>query len=229
MFFLIFTLPFGSSQAGDASESIYYNESTGLQTIPVPEAEPVAEPPVRQQANPSDLVTGQVERAPRRVVEEEADPDLHVEGAPFDFTSISSRDLNTPILEPFKKLFQECAPTGCTAGEAQVCRGESCRQNSGSCHNSGEAMDLMSIKCNGRIRDAYTSEYIEFVTCARRQQVDSPSRENRMWKVLFREGESNRAGCGGVNAQTRSDKARACHWSHGHFSMSCRRNGRWSW
>ena len=220
-----------ANDATDATTSPYYNSGFSTRKPPVEEVvqdEIVAVPPV----------TGEVTRRPGGLVIEDADPEITIEGFDPDLDYNRTEDARGPAVGPFKKLFERCAPAGCTGGQVIVCRAAGCRHNHGSCHNSGEAVDLMSMRCDGRRHTPYTvvdgiagKKYMDFVACARRTEIEAPGRQGRLWKALFREGEAQRGGCGGVGLSTPrlSDPATQCHWNHVHFSMHCRRGGGWSY
>lgn len=224
------TLLFANDSTGPR-QSPYYSHGFSTRNGPVeePPVVPTAIPPVTGPLAP--WIPGPSKRSSGLVIEE-ADPDIEIEGFDPNLSYNKTEDANGPAVAPFKKLFQRCAPSGCTGGQVQVCRARGCRHNHGSCHNSGEAIDLISLRCDGQRYDAYTSKFAQFVRCAGNSQpIDSTNRRGRNWKVLFQEGESNRKGCGGVGAGTprRGYRSTICHWNHAHISMQCRRSGGWSW
>ncbi len=161
---------------------------------------------------------------------EPADPEIRFDGEP-DFRAYAGtgpmrdRDRNAPAFEPFSRAFRTCgAQLGCTGASMYICRGSSCRNNSGSCHNSGRAIDVSHIICGGQRHDTFTPIFARFVRCIGQQRIGAGDVPNRTWRNMYQETASDDSECAGItpaNARTHP-KRTVCHWDHVHISMYCR-------
>jgi hypothetical protein len=68
-----------------------------------------------------------------------------------------------PIMGPFTKAFNQCA-SGCSYTDWGIW-GDRRHQVRRSCHNSGSAIDIHALKCNGRTYKAGSSKFRNFVSC----------------------------------------------------------------
>lgn len=70
-----------------------------------------------------------------------------------------------PIMGPFTQAFNRCAP-GCTYVDWGVW-GDARHQRRRSCHNSGSAIDIHAIKCNGKTHRGGTGDrrFLQFRSC----------------------------------------------------------------
>jgi hypothetical protein len=70
---------------------------------------------------------------------------------------------STPIEAPFQAAFNQCAP-GCTYTRWGIW-GDERHQARASCHNSGSAIDIHDITCNGQTMGPGSSGFQNFVAC----------------------------------------------------------------
>ncbi len=138
-------------------------------------------------------------------------------GQGFPFGRIPKSHQRGPIFPKFKRVFSDCAPIGCDTGRGHThgTRGKA------SCHTTGDAIDLHSIRCDGREYDSNYPLFVELVKC-----VQTRFHKGRRWKVLHQD---HRGKCAGVNSHSRISQVTSCHWDHAHFSVGCRRNGSIMW
>ena len=122
-----------------------------------------------------------------------------------------------PIFSKFKRVFFDCTPIGCDMGQGQ-CFGT---RGKASCHTTGDAIDLHSIRCNGQEYDSNHHVFVRMVQCIRTR-----FHKGRRWKVLHQD---NTGQCDGVGLHSGISKITSCHWDHAHFSVGCRRNGGVMW
>lgn len=185
----------------------------------------------RPVVRPDTLQRPDAENNPFQI--EPADPEIRFDGEP-DFRdyagtgAMRDRDRNAPAFAPFSRAFRTCgAQLGCTGASMYICRGSSCRNNSGSCHNSGRAIDVSHIICGGRRHDTFAPIFSRFVRCIGQQRIGAGEVPDRTWRNMFQETASDDSECAGItpaNARTHP-KRTVCHWDHVHISMYCR-NGR---
>ena len=156
-----------------------------------------------------------------------SDPDTEVKpytpedplfgGQGLRFESIPKRHQDAPIFPKFKLVFGDCAPLGCDTGRGHThgTRGRA------SCHTTGDAIDLHSIRCNGKEYDSNHSLFLQLIQCIRTRFY-----EGRRWKVIHQEHTGK---CSGTGPNTKNSKVTSCHWDHAHISVGCYRNGRRMW
>ena len=136
---------------------------------------------------------------------------------PRFFEEIPQDHQKAPIFSKFKSVFLDCAPVGCDPGQGQ-CFGN---RGKASCHTTGDAIDLHSIRCHGEKYDSNHPVFVRMVQCIRTRFY-----KGRRWKVLHQD---NSGQCSGVGLHSETGKITSCHWDHAHFSVGCRRNGSLMW
>ena len=228
MFLLIFICAVSFSGAQLVFARGYEDPEEGFQTLNPEVTSPEQTERVVEEPVPSVSPVARGDREPSGQL---ADDDLPTGGEAFDFSKASANDLASDVVREFRKLFRTCAPAGCTGGSYHICR-SNCHNHTGSCHNSGEAMDISGLVCNGERKGVRTKEFRQLVTCGRAQRIDMDDRKDKTWYVAFEEDTADR-NCAGVNVNTTGSKVTSCHWDHAHFSIRCLRKRssgwRWSW
>ena len=133
------------------------------------------------------------------------------------FDKIPSDHKNAPIFSKFKRVFLDCAPIDCDMGRGH-CFGT---RGKASCHTTGDAIDLHSIRCNGQDYDSNHPVFVKLVEC-----IQTRFHEGRRWKALHQDKGGK---CAGVGPHSKISKVTSCHWNHAHFSVGCRRSGNIMW
>ncbi len=133
------------------------------------------------------------------------------------YEEIPQNHQEAPIFSKFKSVFFDCAPIGCDTGRGH-CFGTRGKK---SCHTTGDAIDLHSIRCNGQEYDSNHPVFVRIVKC-----IQTRFHKGRRWKALHQD---NTGKCEGSGLHSRIDKITSCHWDHAHFSVGCRRNGNIMW
>lgn len=133
------------------------------------------------------------------------------------FEDIPKDHQNAPIFPKFKRVFGDCAPVGCDTGRGHThgTRGRA------SCHTTGDAIDLHSIRCNGQEYGSNHPVFTRLVRC-----IQTRFYRGQRWKALHRDSRGN---CAGVGPHSRISLVTSCHWDHAHFSLGCWRNGQRIW
>ncbi len=197
------------------------SDATGSNLAPQTSPFPVARPTLQTTSTPAFTI-------------EPADPDITFQGEPHYMryggtADVLARDRNAPVFQPFDRAFRQCAaPLGCTGAALYACRGSSCRNESGSCHNSGRAIDMNAIICNGERHGPFTNIFNQFVQCIGQVRIGAGQVPDRTWATMFRETRADDPNdCATINASNARTHPNVtiCHWDHVHISMYCR-NGR---
>ena len=140
------------------------------------------EGPDPEGANPYEDVIDSL--FPQPLWEEEEAPSCGM----LEHTSLGSSE-GAPVWNTFMRNLGGCAP-GC-----QPVGHNAYRSGRGSCHNTGRALDVPSIRCGNRtFRAINGGRFAEIVSCMKRKMI-----------VLYRNGPGVTSG----------------HHDHAHFSLGC--------
>lgn len=115
-------------------------------------------------------------------------------------TPMDRNQTSGPVWEPFYKKFKECRPD-CEPANFNIWRNDP-----GSCHSVGAAIDFFAMKCGDTVHTALQNGQVaELVTCMRGNDKGSPM--FAIWHQCFKN-------CSPANNTS-------YHIDHAHFSIGC--------